>query len=217
MSNNYPIKTRAVKVQEAPTMDSAYSVMNGVGIDWLRRVFHLTPKKCEEKMRGARIVGTTTRGTALYDIGEAAERLVKPKLDLREYLKDITVDDMPDHLKESFWNAKLKQQRWEKNAGELWRTEAVVHLFGSVLKDIKDRMRLISTVAENELGLSPKQLHDLNGIVNDIQSQIYEDIMSINSKTPSSVAELNKQYGDEEPDYESPTAMKDDDDDDFEY
>lgn len=211
-------KDTKTKAPDGPSRESAYAALNGVSVDWLRRVFHLSAPKCESKLRGLRVVAVTNKGVPLYDLGEAAERLVKPKLDLNEYLADITVDDLPDRLKETFWNSKLKQQRFEKNAGELWRTEAVIQVFGSVLKDIKERLRLVNTMAESTLAMDQEQLAGLRQIVEDIQGEVYNHIMNLSSKTPASIAELNNELGEEdEVDYESPTAIKAREDDDFEY
>lgn len=204
---------KTVKTPAAPSRESAYAALNGVSVDWLRRAFHMSRPSCESKLRGLKTISVTQTGVPLYDLGEAAARLVKPKMDLEEYLEDITVDMLPDKLKEPFWNAKLKQQRYEKNAGELWRTEAVVAIFGSVLKDMKERMRMINTIAEREMGLSPEQQVSLREIVNDVQKAVYDNIMSLENKTPSSVAELNRKYGEVDPEYKSATVIEDD----FEY
>ena len=209
-------KIKTVKVPVGPSRESAYAALNGVTVDWLRRAFHMTDQKCKTKLRGLKTIGVTAQGAPLYDLGHAAERLVRPKIDLNEYLKEITVDDLPEKLRETFWNARLKQQRYEKNAGDLWRTEAVIQLFGSVLKDTKERIRLINTLAENTMNLNPEQLRKLREIVNEVQGEIYNQIMSLESKTPSSIAELNKEFGaEDEADYVSPTAAGADDD--YEY
>lgn len=214
MAKNEKIET--IKVASAPSRESAYNALNGVSTDWLRRAFHTTQRKVEEKLKGLRPIVVTSQGVPLYDLGEAAQRLVKPKMDLSEYLSDITVDDLPDKLKEPFWNAKLKQQRFEKNAGELWRTEAVIALFGSVLKDIKERAKMIVTIGERSMGLSADQVEQLREIVNDYQAGVYSHIQSLEEKTPSSVAELNEKYGEEEDaDYASATSIGGDDG--FEY
>lgn len=217
IANRPEIKIKTVRVPTGPSKDSVYDVLNGVSADWLRRAFHISLPKCEKLLKSVQIKAVTANGVALYDLHKAAEVLVKPKMNLEEHLKDITVDDLPEKLREPFWNAKLKQQRYEKNAGELWRTEAVIQLFGSVLKDAKERMRLINTLAESSLSLSPDQLLGLREIVNDVQGEIYNQIMSLESKTPSSIAELNREFApdDEIADYVSTTAVGSDDD--FEY
>lgn len=212
---------KTVKLPAVASKESAYDALNGVTVDWLRRAFHLGEPACKAKLKGCPIKAMGPYGAPIYDLGVAASYLVKPHVDLKSALKDITVDDLPDKLREPFWNARLKQQRYEKNAGELWRTEAVIALFGSVLKDIKERMRLIADLSEKALGLSPEQLQGLREIVNDVQSEIYNHIMTLESKTPASIAELNEQFaGDAEPDYVSETAISHDRDygaDDFEY
>lgn len=215
MADGREQKIKTVKVPMGASRDSVYEALNGVSVDWLRRAFHMTSVKCSAKLRGLRVKGVTVHGTPLYDLGEAAERLVKPKLDLQEYLKDIKVDDLPERLREPFWNAKLKQQRFEKNAGELWRTEAVISLFGSNLKDAKERIRLITTLAESNLGLNTKQIEGLREIVNNVQEEIYNKIMALESQTPASIAELNEDYENDDPDYDSPTRVERDDD--YEY
>lgn len=198
--------------------EEAHEILGGVTIEFLRIVFRTSRPVVSAKLKGLRPLRYSPTGKPIYDLAEASARLVESKIDLEEYLKDIKDSDLPEKLRETFWNAKLKQQRFEKNAGELWRTEAVIKLFGSVLKDAKERIRLIVTMSETALGLSPSQLHGLREIINDVQGGIHKSIMDLESKTPSSVAELNKEYGaEEDADYESPTVTKDGPKDDFEY
>ena len=199
-------KIKTVKVPAAPSRDSAYAALNGVTVDWLRRAFHLSTQTTDKKLQGARVIGVTDRGVPLYDLADAAARLIQPKLNLRELLKSVKPDELPDNLREPFWNAKLKQQRYEKNAGELWRTEAVIQLFGSVLKDTKERIRMVTTLAESNLGLTTTQMEKLREIVNSVQGGIHEHIQQLESKTPASIAELNREFDEDVADYDSPTT-----------
>lgn len=178
-----------------------YKVVNGVSVQWLARAFGMTRHNIEKRIRGCRVVGSGDYGNPLYDLRDAAAYLVEPKFDLEEYLSKIKPDRLPEKFRESFWNAKLKEQRWRRAAGELWDTEQVMTVFSEVLADIRDKLQLIPDTVERLGGLDVKQWQMVRNLVDQAQDEIHGHIVRFASRDDT----LN-QLGDEEREVEEDLA-----------
>lgn len=150
------------------------SVIGGVSVSWLMRAFRMSRSKVESKLIACKPIGIGRRGVALYDLPEAASYLVNPRVDLDEYLKGLKPDALPERLREGYWNAMLKQQRWEEKAGQLWRTEKVLDVFSEVLQDMRTKLQLVPESIHRAAGLSEKQHRAATEVVDAIQDDIYQ-------------------------------------------
>lgn len=157
-----------------PVDDMDVEVTSGVTIPWLSTVFRMPLARVKELMRTARPVKVSSRGTKFYDIVEAAQFLVKPKLSTEEFLKTVRKTDLPDHLKESFWNAKLKEQKFRRLAGELWTTESVMNFIGETFKTIKNTTMLWSDTVESAHGITDEQ----RNTILELKDHLLEDLAS---------------------------------------
>lgn len=154
-----------------------YKVINGVSVQWLAKAFGLTRHVVEQRIRGCRVVSSGDYGNPLYDLRDAAAYLVEPKIDIEEYLSKVKPEKLPEKLRESFWNAKLKEQRWKRSAGELWDTERVMAVFAEVLGNIRDRLQLIPDTVERLGGLDVKQWQMVRNLVDQAQDEIHSEIL----------------------------------------
>ncbi|MEL4071764.1 DUF1441 family protein [Ochrobactrum sp. GPK 3] len=153
-----------------------FLLANGVSIQWLAKAFGLTRAIVEGKVRGCRVVGTGAQGNPLFDLREAAAHLVEPIFDLDDYLSKVKPEKLPERLRESFWNAKLKEQRWKKAAGDLWDTEQVMTVFAEVLSNIRDKLQLIPDTVERLGGLDVKQWQMVRNLVDQTQEEIFAEM-----------------------------------------
>lgn len=175
-------------------MQDVHAVLGGVSVPWLMKAFAIGRQTVEKKLRGCVPVGQGKHGTPLYDLKEAASFLVVPRVGLEEYVKSLKPDQLPERLRDSFWAAKLKEQRWEEKAGDLWRTAIVVSKLTGVLMSMRTRLQLIPEEVERHAGLSPKQRAAVVEVVDDIQSQIHQQLIEFAKKddTRSQIAELGE-------------------------
>jgi hypothetical protein len=150
-----PLPKRDEKVS-LRTID-LHQVTRGVSIPWLVRVFRMGRAKVEMALRDCEPASTTPNGAPLYDLKEAAAYLVEPKKDFKDRLKSITAKDLPDELKETFWNAKLKEAKYRALAGELWTTPSVMEVLGETFKTIKSTAQLWTDTIEDTVSLTDKQ------------------------------------------------------------
>lgn len=170
-----------------------YKIVNGVSVQWLAKAFGYTRHHVEKRIRGCRVVGSGDYGNPLYDLRDAAAYLVEPNIDLEDYLSKIKPEKLPERLRESFWNAKLKEQRWKREAGHLWRTEGVMNAFAEVLSNIRDKLQAIPDTVERIGGLDVKQWEMVRNLIDQVQDDIHGEIV----RFAASDITLN-QLGDEE-------------------
>lgn len=170
---------------------AADNVMNGVSVPWLSRVFGIDPVTCRKRLVGCPAKQQRTSGH-IYDLAEAAQYLVKPKIDPQEFLKRMKQADLPPQLQEAYWSAVLKRQKVEENAGDLWRTSDVFDLMSDVLKTVREATQLFPTTLERKSNLTPAQQASLTQMLDELQGNIHGDLLRLaaNRKTRSILADL---------------------------
>lgn len=100
----------------APRMDSPLldgldlgQVAGGVSAAWLGHVFEHDKNTIKKKLARCPISGMNRR-TPLYRIKDAAEWLVKPKVDIMTYLKGLRQQDVPIQMNKDYWAAMRTRQ-----------------------------------------------------------------------------------------------------------
>ena len=159
-----------------------HSVVGGVSVPWLMKAFRMGRGTVEKKLRGVQPIGHGKHNTPLYDLPEVAAYLVKPRVDMEEYIRTLKPDQLPERLRESYWSAKLKEQRWREKAGDLWRTSDVLTVIGDTLQNLRTRLQLLPDAIERAAGLDPKQFAAARAAVDEIQDQIYKDLQNLSQK-----------------------------------
>lgn len=154
--------------------DVSAFLLYGASVQQLARLFRMTRPGVEKKLRNLRPIDLGAHGNPVYDISEAAGYLIPPKIDLEEYLASIKPEQLPDHLRETFWNAKLKRQRYEVNAGDLWRTKRVMEVVGELLLDFSSKLALIPDLVERQTGFSPEQYRLVRSIVDSVREEMVD-------------------------------------------
>lgn len=154
-------------------------IANGVSVQWLAKAFGITRDLVGKKLQRCRHIDTGAAGNPLYDLREAASYIVEPKLDIEEYLATIKPDKLPDRLRESFWNARLKEQKFNREAGSLWYTEQVMAFFSEVLQELRDKLQTIPDTVERLAGLDEKQWLMVRNMIDGVQEDLYQTVKKI--------------------------------------
>lgn len=185
-----PARRPLVQMMTAEDIREAYT---GVTITWLMQAFQMSRQEVRRKLAGCAPIRYDGNNKPIYDFREAASYLVKPKINVRDYIRQLKPKNLPNELQTEYWSARLKQQTWEVKAGQLWRTQDVVDLFGEVFKAVKTSAQLFPDVIERESGLTEAQRVRLVELVDTLQQDIYERLVAISKQrsTPSSAAYLD--------------------------
>jgi hypothetical protein len=191
----------------------------GVTTAWLSTAFKMPEPTVRYRLRGCPIKATKTRGTKmkvhLYDLRTAAGFLVAPAFSTKEYMKALKKGDLPPALQQSVWDAMLKRQKWEENAGDLWRTDQIREVLGSTFQTIKFTVQLWADTVERQVQLSEDQRRIIIEMSDALQGAIFDALvkqMNENMTGPQ-LAELEQRFGDSE---RIETIMADDADEDDE-
>ena len=166
------------------------TVYGGVSAHWLSHVFGMDRVTVKKRLAEGKckIVGKGRTGAPMYLVRDAAAWLVKPQVDITSYIKSLRPNDLPPILNAAYWDAMLKRQKWEENAGDLWRTNDVMDVFGSLAATLKSTIQLWP---EQVSGRTDKQRLELeqrcDGLLNAIHHILVESPNA--RRTPSSMEE----------------------------
>ena len=133
----------------------------------------------------------TSQNRPLYDFASVVPYLVKPKMDIRTYLRSLNPADMPTNISKVFWEAERIRNKTLLETGEAWPTDKVLEVMGQVFMMIKDRIPLIVEGLREE-GLTDKQLEILQASCDSFQTDLYEALVELprQQQTPSRIAEV---------------------------
>lgn len=161
-------------------MGLAEHTLGGVTVAFLSQVFRMDQNKVKRLLVNCEPKETRRRGRTqiqvLYDLAEAAEYLVKPKADSKEIIKALRKEDLPPALNTAFWDAQLKRQKWEENAGQLWRTETIRSVIGGMFQTIKFTIQLWADTIERQTGLTEDQRALLNELTDELQAEMFASL-----------------------------------------
>ena len=174
--------------------DWAQVGQNGVGVDWLSGAFRMDRRKVRAKLATCKPIGerkTPTGVRPVYDLREAASYLSPNRDNIADALRSMKSSDLPSQLQKDVWDARLKELKWRELAGELWRTEDVLAVFGEVFMSMKGQMQLwVDQLAETTT-LDDDQRRRLTEMVDALQADIHLRLVEQpKQKATRSVADL---------------------------
>lgn len=154
-----------------------------VSMTFLMQVFKMDRLTVKKKLAELPPIRMAKGGVPEYDFRQAAAYLVKPKVDIAEYIKTLRPTDLPAYLQDQWWAAQLKRQKWQKEAGELWPTDDVIAVFGDVFQHMKTTMQLwVDQIAENH-AVTPAMRTELVQLVDGLQRDLHERLVAMPHET----------------------------------
>lgn len=180
---------------EDPISLDLSETMAGVTATWLSRAFKIELIKTKSKLVPCPHIKIGRGGTKLYDLSQAAQYLVKPKLEGVAALSAMKPGDLPPHLKPAIWGARIKQQEWELNAGQLWMTKDVLDVLTDVFSTIRTTIQLWVDTLE-KTGLSEAHRMILSDLTDSLQDDLHKKLIDLpnKKKTRSQLKELEEEY-----------------------
>lgn len=170
--------------KQAPATGGLYAdpLNRGVSVAWLAHVFDMDQATVKRKLGNCPVKTAKRRGTkqmtVLYDLKVASAFLVTPAFSTAEYMRAVRRGDLPPALQQTIWDALLKRQRWEENAGQLWRTDKVRTVLGSTFQTIKFTMQLWIDTLERQVEITDEQREHIVGMVDGLQSELYDALVA---------------------------------------
>lgn len=211
MNDNDGVEARLQRLTEmrrqAPDSAGLYADASskGVTVAWLSQVFEIPVPVVKAKLKFCQPKTVRRRGEKMvstyYDIKEAAAYLVTPAFSTADYLRAVKRGELPPALQQQIWDALLKRQKWEENAGQLWRTEKVREVLGGTFQTIKFTIQLWADTVEREVELLPDQRAIIVKLADKLQEEIY------NSLVQRAAGEATGPQLDEMPDHVGESAV----------
>lgn len=173
----------------------------GVTVAWLSQVFDIPIPIVKTKLRFCPPMSVRRRGTKMlttfYSVKEAAAYLVTPAFSTADYLRAVKRGELPPALQQQIWDALLKRQKWEENAGQLWRTEKVREVLGGTFQTIKFTIQLWADTVERETELNQSQRNAIIRMADALQKEIYDALVAQQSEnaTGSQLSEMPEHVG----------------------
>lgn len=144
----------------------------------LAQMFGTDSKTLPKRLQGLQSAGINSRGYKVYNIAEAASRIVRPGYEIEEYLRQMSPQELPPLLSKEFWNGQNARIKFEAEMGRLWPTERVVECFGAALSAMRMSILLIQDGVEREEVLTQTQRETvqrlMDAAVNDARDAIIE-------------------------------------------
>lgn len=157
----------------------------------LAQLFHTDAKTLPRRLRGIR-PANVRNGVRVYDIREAASRLVKPGYSIEHYIRKMHHNELPVGLSKEFWAGQRSRQEFEIKQGDLWPTSQVIEALGEAFKDARMTILLFPETVERETGVTDEQRKTIrrlcDGLIDDMRETLVEKFK--NYEPPSQPEQL---------------------------
>ena len=157
-------------------------IYQGANMSQLARLFGLDNRTVAAKLYELPPAGQRN-GYDYWTIKDAAPYLAEVKVDLEdanklaEYIRKLNHSNLPKMLTKEFWAAMLAKQKYEENAGELWRTERVVEVVSDLVKTVRTPLILARDTVAAQSELSSRQQQVLNSVIDGILEELHEAVV----------------------------------------
>jgi hypothetical protein len=168
------------------------ALLRPVSISFLADVLMKDRKSVTKRLANLTPMGYHRGNIPLYDFRQAMGYLVTPKMDAAEAIRKMGADDLPIGLQKDVWDARLKQQKWMEQAGELWRTEAVLEVLGEAFQRLKTTTQLWIDQLSESHALPADVRKDLTAMVDGLQQDLHATLVEMPKEraTTNQLAEI---------------------------
>jgi hypothetical protein len=133
-------------------------IYDGASVNQIAAMFGMNNTEVARKLRTLAPSGVRS-GYPIYHVKEAAEYLLKPRVDVEEYIRKVGMKDLPTTLQKDLWAALNGQLKFEEAQGAVFRAERVMEAWAEWMKMIRMRHMLAVDAAERD-GVMPPELFE---------------------------------------------------------
>lgn len=160
----------------------ADSALQGVTVSFLAQVFRMDNAAVKRKLVNCKILESRRRGTTqvqhIYDLATAATFLVEQEVDLAKIIANIRKEDLPPSINGAYWAARLARQKFEENAGDLWRTTRVWDVLSGTFQTMKFTIDLWSETVERQVGITDAQRELIMEMSDKLKDELYSALVA---------------------------------------
>jgi len=155
------------------------ALLRPVSISLLADILQKDRKTVVKRLAGLTPMANHRGNTPLYDFRQALEYLVTPRFNAAEAIKKMGTDDLPVGLQKDVWDARLKQQKWMQQAGDLWHTEDVLEVLGEACQRLKTTTQLWVDQLSETHALPVEVRKDLLAMVDGLQQDLHRTLVEM--------------------------------------
>lgn len=154
----------------------------GVTITWLMQAFRKDRYSVKKMLADCPPLRQNGNGQPVYDFVQAAAFLVKPRINIHEYIKKMKPEELPTDLQKEYWDARLKRQKYMVQAKQLYHAEDIAEVFGEAFKHIKTSTQLWSATLERTQGLTPDQYKTLEVLADQLLADLHKVLVDMQKR-----------------------------------
>lgn len=150
--------------------ESRAIIYQGASVNQLAEMFKIKSPDIMRRLGDLLPVGTGRQGNPIYNVAEAAARLVPPVVTpemIDRYMRSVNHAHLPPMVSKFYWQGKRDREKYLQEANELWHTEDVVRVAGDVFQSLRLSIMLIPDVLRDEADLNDGQFQIVQKIVDE--------------------------------------------------
>lgn len=163
---------RRVDSMDENTKDMIYK---GCNVSQLAMLFGLDNRTISMKIHEVP-ADDQRNGTAIWKVKNVAPYLVKPILEVEQYIKQMHPQDLPKHLSKEFWTAQNAMLDVKKKQGDLWPTERVIKTIGGLFKQIKIATKLMNDQVDTQAELTVAQRRIIKQLNDSMLNLLFSEV-----------------------------------------
>lgn len=150
-------------------------IYDGASVNQIAAMFGMSNTEVARKLRSLAPSGVRS-GYPIYAIKEAAEYLLKPRVDIEEYVRKSGMKDLPPTLQKDLWAALNGQLRFEEAQGGVFRAERIMEAWAEWCKTVRMQLLLAPDAAEREGKMSPEAYTWFRGYIDSVLHTLKEAV-----------------------------------------
>jgi hypothetical protein len=146
-------------------------IFQGASANQLASLFRITADEVYRRVGDLQPVGTGRQGNPLYDVAEAAARLVKPEISAQQidaYMRRVNHSHLPPMTSRFYWLGKKERDKYLETANELWFTDDIVRVASDSFQTCRMVLVLLPDALRDEAGLQDNQFRLAQRLVDDM-------------------------------------------------
>lgn len=166
-------ETKPVKSRRALDEESNLMIYQGVTMSHICTIFEMDLRDVKEKLVGRVAPVGARSGNEIYKLKDVAQHLVKPDFDIDEFIRRMSIADLPPILRKEYWAGLRSRQLYEKEAAELWSTGDVVAMVGELFKTLRLSLLQTRESVERETELTDRQRSIITKIIDNALEEVH--------------------------------------------
>lgn len=146
-------------------------IFKGVTTSQLAQIFRpMQAREVTRRLGDLEPVATGMQGNPIYDLAQAAARIVRPQLTpeaIDRYMKTVNHSALPPMVSKLYWEGLRTRERYREETDELWRTEDIVRLLSTVFQAIRATLVLLPDTMRGREDMTEAQFRFVQRLADD--------------------------------------------------